>query len=352
MNKETRIATFTALGEVLRQIGENAGFKAIADYGLDDRSFKEYLQKALSANPWFTPESVFEMFSSIGTSLTEDKLGKWAGMYEFDPSATRKTVAVIMAGNIPAVGFHDFLSVLMAGHDLQAKLSSDDQFLIPAIAALVTGLEPQFEDRIEFRDDTISDFDAVIATGSNNTSRYFDYYFGKYPHIIRKNRNALAVINGRESHEELRKLGKDIFSYYGLGCRNVSKLMVPEEYDFKAFFKAIETFSWVGDHNKYRNNYDYNKSIFLVNGDDHLDNGFLLLKDDPAMSSPVSVMHYERYTTVEEINEFIDNEKDSIQCVISSDGSIMGAIPPGTAQHPKLWDYADGIDTMEFLLNL
>ena len=213
-------------------------------------------------------------------------------------------------------------------------------------------MDPAFAGMIDFTEGTISGFDAVIATGSNNTARYFDYYFGRYPHIIRKNRNALAVLSGNETKDELCALGDDIFMYYGLGCRNVSKLLVPRDFDFREFFEAIQDFSMVLDHHKYNNNYDYNKSIFLVNGDPHFDNGFLLLKEGAGMTSPVSVLHYERYDSLEQVDAIIKDESDNIQCVISTDKRLTGSIPPGTGQYPKLWDYADGVDTMEFLLSI
>jgi len=257
-----------------------------------------------------------------------------------------------MAGNIPAVGFHDFLSVLLAGHHLLAKLSSDDQYLLPDIAEILINIEPSFNDHITFTLEKIQDFDAVIATGSNNTSRYFNYYFGKYPHIIRKNRNAIAVLGGNESRDELNGLAEDIFTYFGLGCRNVSRLFVPKDYDFKAFYEGIEGFSDIGNHHKYVNNYDYNKSVFLVNMEPHFDNGFLILKENAAIASPVSVMHYERYENLDEVNSFVSRESESIQCVVSALTEVQGSIRPGSAQHPKLWDYADGVDTLRFLLNL
>lgn len=347
MKIDHRIEAFSTLGGVLEQIGKEKAFKADSH---DLESFEQAFDKALASNAWFTPESVFSMLQSIGESMKTEELARWTKMYDLDAMQEPKCIAVVMAGNIPAVGFHDFLSVLMAGHTIQAKLSSDDKFLIPAIADLLIRIEPAFSDKISFTDEKIKDFDAVIATGSNNTSRYFNYYFGKYPHIIRKNRHALAVLTGNETVAELKALGDDIFMYYGLGCRNISRLFVPEGYDLKTFFEAIEEFSSVGDHHKYRNNYDYNKSVYLINGDPHFDNGFLLLKEDHAMTSPVSVLHYERYQSAEELNAFIAGNTENIQCVVSVSDDIPQGIPPGTAQYPNLWDYADGVDTMEFLI--
>ena len=347
-----RIEVFAGLGKVLSLAAAEQSFEPLRAEGLDADSFSESFNRTKDVNAWFTDESIFKMLYSLGVSLNREDIERWAGMYEIAPDLQQKTVAVVMAGNIPAVGFHDFLSVLMSGHKVLAKLSSDDPYLIPAIADVLIEMEPAFAGMIDFTEDTISGFDAVIATGSNNTARYFDYYFGRYPHIIRKNRNALAVLSGNETKDELRALGDDIFMYYGLGCRNVSKFLVPRDFDFKDFFEAIQDFSMVLDHHKYNNNYDYNKSIFLVNGDPHFDNGFLLLKEGAGMTSPVSVLHYERYDSLEQVDAIIKDESDNIQCVITTDKRLTGSIPPGTGQYPKLWDYADGVDTMEFLLSI
>lgn len=349
MDINSRIEAFIVLGRILEKIGRERSF---VDNTFDLSSFEKEFYRSIDANAWFTPDSIFNMLGSLGGSLNADELRKWAGMYDLSSPGGGKNIAVVMAGNVPAVGFHDFLSVMMAGHDIQAKLSSDDPYLMPAIARQLIDIEPAFQDRISFTEGSVKGFDAVIATGSNNTSRYFNYYFGKYPHIIRKNRNALAVLTGEEKQSDLEALGDDIFMYYGLGCRNVSKLFVPREYDFKVFFEAIECFSIYGDHHKYRNNYDYNKSVLLVNGEPHFDNGFLLLREYPSMASAVSVLHYERYDSSQRLNDILADESDNIQCVVSISKDILNSIPTGTAQYPRLWDYADGIDTMKFLLSL
>jgi hypothetical protein len=231
------------------------------------------------------------------------------------------------------------------------KLSSQDKQLIPYILDKLTEIEPGFKEQFEFIE-RLKDFDAVIATGSNNTSRYFEYYFSKVPHIIRKNRNSIAVLSGKESREELRALGHDIFDYYGLGCRNVSKFYIPKGYNFNTFFESIEDFKSVADHHKYNNNYDYNKSIFLVNMDKHLDNGFLLLKEDKRMASPLAVVYYEEYESIREVEKELLENKEGIQCIISSSDLSVNILPFGQSQRPGLWDYADGIDTMAFLRGL
>ena len=350
MDLEQRIRAFSQLGDVLSRVGVEGDMGLLSRYGYDEKAFEDSFYRAMDNNAWFTAESIYRSLYVLGVSMNREDLEKWAGMYDLKP-VKGKTVAVIMAGNIPAVGFHDFLSVLMSGNKVVAKLSSDDSYIIPAIAELLVARESEFSELIEFTDGTIKNFDSVIATGSNNTSRYFKHYFGKYPHIIRKNRNALGVITGLEDEESIQSMGEDIFMYYGLGCRNISKLFVPLGYDFKNFYRALEGFSTFAEHHKYMNNYDYNKSIYLVNGDTHYDNGFLLLKESASMASPVSVLHYEQYEKIEEVNSFIADASENIQCVVSADPAVNTAIPPGTAQYPKLWDYADGVDTMDFLIN-
>jgi len=345
MDTGKRIRAFAKLGHTLELYGGGVAseWSSLLDEAVD---------KALQDNAWFTGESVRTMLSAIGESLNREDLEKWLAGYSLPEKMPEQNVAVVMAGNVPAVGFHDLLCVLISGNRLHAKLSSDDKKLLPAMCEILTREEADFVGMIRFTEDQLSGFNAVIATGSNNTSRYFDYYFGKYPHIIRKNRNGIAVLTGNETGTELNSLGEDIFTYYGLGCRNVSKIFVPLDYDMKLFLDAMQPFEKVGDHHKYCNNYDYNKSIYLVNGDEHFDNGFLLLKEDASMASPVSVLFFERYTSIIQINDRINRESENIQCVVSTDSKVKGAIPPGTTQRPKLWDYADGVDTMAFLSSL
>ena len=352
MNRAEKIAAFSRVGKALSLMAVTEDFNVLAAEGFDAEKFADAFARSVSAKSWFTREQVFRALYSMGASIDAPELERWLPAYGNGQARDPKTVAVIMAGNIPAVGFHDFLSVLMSGHRLLAKLSSDDAHLLPAIAGLLQQSAEGFEELVRFTDGAVKDFDAVIATGSNNTSRYFDYYFDKYPHIIRRNRNALAVLTGDETEEELKGLGDDIFMYFGLGCRNVSKLYVPEGYDFDKFFTGIQVFAPVGAHHKYCNNYDYNKSIYLVNREEHLDNGFLLLKRSPAMASPVSVLYFDEYSSLDEVSSYIREESDNIQCVVSVLEDFHGSVAPGTAQYPKLWDYADGVDTMQFLLGL
>jgi hypothetical protein len=241
--------------------------------------------------------------------------------------------------------------VLLSGHDLQAKLSSDDKFLLPAVAEALCEMEPRFRERISFVDEKISGIDAVIATGSNNSSRYFEYYFSRYPHIIRKNRNSAAVLTGEETVKDLRLLGEDIFRYFGRGCRNVSKLFVPAGYNFNPFFEAIFPFKEVLQNNKYANNYEYNRTIYLMGKEKIYDNNFLLLKEDIGIHSPVAVVYVEYYQDRESLLSRLQMDRADIQCIVSG-AALPGVIPFGTAQHPALWDYADRVDTLKFLLEL
>lgn len=231
----------------------------------------------------------------MGQCLTEDALAAWLLPYT-ETAAPAKKIAIIMAGNIPLVGLHDLLSVLVTGNNALVKLSSNDAVLIPLLWSFLCELEPQLDGRVAFTQGTLTDFDAVIATGSDNTARYFDYYFGRYPHIIRRNRNSIAILTGEEDANELYALGKDIFTYFGLGCRSVSKLFVPEAYDFETFFKGIYAYRDIIQGNKYANNYDYNKAVYLMSEFQLRDNGFLILKEDKAFGSPIASLFYERYS--------------------------------------------------------
>lgn len=316
-----------------------------------DERLSELINTAHQYNAWFTPQSVAMAVNAISRMLEKDKLDKWLANTPPDETQTMKSIGLILAGNIPIVGFHDILSVLISGHKALIKLSSQDKKLIPYILDRLIEIEPGFEQQVNYIE-RLKDFDAVIATGSNNTSRYFDYYFSKVPHIIRKNRNSVAILNGQETSNELRALGQDIFDYFGLGCRNVSKIFVPQGYDFKTFFESIEDFKTVADHHKYNNNYDYNKSIFLVNMDKHLDNGFLLLKEDTRTASPLAVVYYEEYESIDQLNLRLMEINEEIQCAISNLELPISRLCFGQSQVPDLWDYADGVNTLEFIKNL
>ena len=341
---ENRIQAFSRLSERIREILDSD----------KEHNLNLLVKEGHIYNPWFTEENVRYAFSSICKSLEEDKIRKWLDPYisEFKNKTESKTVGVVMAGNLPLVGFHDFLSVLISGHRILVKLSSDDDKLLPAIIDLLLEIEPAFDDYIQFTENKLADFDAIIATGSNNSSRYFDYYFGKYPHIIRKNRNGVAVLTGDENQGELEALGRDVFAYFGLGCRSISKFFVPESYKFDPFFEAIESYADRLEHHKYKNNYDYYRSIYLVNQIPHFDNGFLMITEEAGYSSPPSVIYYEKYSDLKDVKNKLKIEQDQIQCVVGGSGISDEVIPFGNAQKPDLWDYADGVDTMKFLLGL
>lgn len=318
--------------------------------GSSEADLSAIVDKASMHNGWFTQDNLSFALECWSTALSEENINSWISKYELKDTEP-KTIAVVMAGNIPLVGFHDFLSVLITGNRVKAKLSSSDTVLLPFIAEKLFEIEPGFRNKVDFTDDRLTGFDAVIATGSNNTARYFDYYFGKYPNIIRKNRNSVAVLSGDETQEQLEGLANDIFRYFGLGCRNVSKLFVPKEYNFDDFFRAMFSWKEIINNNKYINNYDYNKAVYLMSNIALLDNEFMLLKEDPGYSSPISVVFYEHYDSTDSLNDMLKNNSEDIQVVVS-EMNLPNAIPLGKAQSPQLWDYADGVDTVEFLLGL
>lgn len=336
LTSNQRIMAFEALGHIMAK---------------PDEQLSALIGSAHQYNAWFTPQSAQMALSAIAGMLNKRDLGKWLENETGNTGIRMRSIGLILAGNIPIVGFHDILCVLASGHKTLIKLSSQDQKFIPYILNKLIEIEPGFEPQISYID-RLKDFDAVIATGSNNTSRYFDYYFSKVPHIIRKNRNSVAILNGEESVEELKALGHDVFDYFGLGCRNVSKLYVPKGYDFRKFFESIEEFKSLADHHKYNNNYDYNKSIFLVNQDKHLDNGFLLLKEDSRFVSPLAVLYFEEYQNLDQLGSELLKNEDLIQCIVSNSKLPLSTIPFGQSQCPGLFDYADGVDTMKFLREL
>jgi hypothetical protein len=318
-----------------------------------DESLKAIIDTEHIYNAWFTPESVESAVKAIGQTLNQADLTEWLGRYDLSKDTSPKKIGLILAGNIPLVGFHDVLCVLATGNHALIKASTQDARLIKQVLAMLVAIDERFADQFSFVERLV-DFDAVIATGSNNSSRYFEYYFGKVPHVIRKNRNSVAVITGSETTDQLYNLGHDIFDYFGLGCRNVSKIMVPEGYDLATFFEAIEPYNDIINHNKYNNNYGYNRSIYLVGSEKHLDNNFLILREDESLSSPLAVLFYERYDDLSSAEDKINKQAENIQCVVSAAPLNVKSqvVDFGQSQQPQLWDYADGIDTMDFLANL
>jgi hypothetical protein len=339
MTLKERIKAFSELGHVLRISAERGS-----------SAYTHHLEKVINNqqfnNPWFTPDNVRMAIKAIAMELTEKNLKKWTDKYpDLEGKGKRGSVAVVMAGNIPLAGFHDYLSVLISGFDLMAKTSSKDPELIVVVHKILSEINTEFSQKVTFAEGPISGFDYVIATGSDNSSRYFEYYFGKYPHIIRKNRNSIALIEGDETDHDLKMLGSDVFSYFGLGCRNVSKIYIPEEYDLSRIISIWKDYSKMTDHHKYANNYDFNKAVYLVNQDKFIDTGFLLMKQDKEISSPVAVLYFEYYKSFESVLRKTESMKDKIQCIVNK-----RSVPFGEAQMPHLWDYADGVDTLEFLL--
>ncbi|POY37839.1 acyl-CoA reductase [Solitalea longa] len=332
------IKAFAALGEYLTNPSDD---------------LNDLINSAVYHNSWFTEEYTWEAVLSIGKSLSESNLTAWLNNYKepFEQKRTSKTVGLILAGNIPMVGFHDVICVLIAGHKAQIKLSSNDKKLIPHILTKLVEIEPAYAQNFEFVE-RLNGFDAVIATGSNNSSRYFEYYFGKVPNIIRKNRNSVAVFNGTETPEDFNQLGKDIFSYFGLGCRNVSKLYVPANYKFDAFFEGIEAYKPIINFHKYANNFDYNLTLLMMNRVPHFENHFIMLSNNTAYTSPISALYYEEYADEKSLEERLKADADQIQCIVSKNGHFKESLAFGQAQQPDLWDYADGVDTMEFLLSI
>ena len=339
MDLQERIKAFTEVGNIIRNT--LTGGKGVFEEKLDSLVRDQYF-----LNPWFTEDNVRTALESVSSMLTEKNLVRWTSVYpELEQEHDPFSVGVIMAGNIPLVGFHDFLSVLISGNYIIARTSSKDPDLIRCIGDILSSVNSEFTGRIKFTDALMKGFDAVIATGSDNSARYFDYYFGKYPGIIRKNRNSVAIIEGNETDEELTALGRDIFTYFGLGCRNVSKIYIPYGYGIDRLLRSWEGFSDIIHHSKYANNYEYNMAVYLVNKEAFLDNGFILLKENKGFSSPISVLYYEYYVSAKEAYDLVSHGNEKIQCVTGSKG-----IPFGKAQMPELWDYADNIDTIEFLL--
>jgi hypothetical protein len=345
MKAGERIEAFKRFGGELRLILDKDGQHRHSGV-LDDLS-----RKAQVANNWFTAENVEHRIREIAAQLEGPTVEKWLSKYQLPDNFTGKRIGVIAAGNIPAAGYDDFMHVLLAGHSYIGKLSADDKILLNYFAELLIEQDGRFASHILFTDGRLGEVDAVIATGSNNSSRYFEYYFSKFPHVIRKNRNSVAVLDGKERVADLKNLGEDVFRYFGLGCRNVTKLYVPEGYRFDAFFEAI--FPW-GEtlllNRKYMNNYDYNRTIYMLNSEPLLDNNFLVIRRDVGIASPPGVLYFEEYKTLDDVKLRLRTDRELIQCVVTN-LSIENSVLPGNAQKPQPWDYADGVDTLQFLLS-
>lgn len=319
---------------------------------LHDKALEDAVHKAQSLNPWFIPEFTRHAIESIADQyLDEEKFVSWRDAYPVH-SGPPKKIGIVMAGNVPLVGFHDLISVLASGHHAQIKLSEKDSVLSRFITDEWIKIEPALATRISYTE-KLEQYDAVIATGSNNSARYFEYYFRNHPHILRRNRNGVAVLTGKEKASDLKELSKDIFLYFGLGCRNVSKVYVPEEYDFSGWEEAISEWKYLGEHNKYKNNLDYNLAIYMINRVPHIDLGHLVLKEDNMIASRIGTVYYSYYRSVKHLASELEKRREEIQCLVSVDPvDNWEHIKPGLTQYPSLNQYADGVDTMKFLTSL
>lgn len=313
------------------------------------KNLRQKVGESFYENGWFTEDNVKLSLKGISSWMKGEILASW--LQNYPELESPKNVCIIMAGNIPLVGFHDLFATFLSGNKALIKMSSTDKLLIPVLLSRLVELEPLFEKRFQYIE-RLGEYDAVIATGSNNSARYFEYYFKSKPHIIRKNRNSIAVLSGKESDQELEELGKDVFTFYGLGCRNVSKVFIPAGFDINRLFKAFISFDYVAMNKKYINNYDYNKAIFMLNKADLLENGFFMMKEDPSIYSPVSMLYYQYYNDLNELNTVLERENENIQCVVTGISTLKKAVPFGKSQFPAVDDYADSIDTMTFLSSL
>lgn len=334
--------------DLLAELGEYLRSPALPD------ELEAIIRQSKVENQWFTEENTRAALRAIAENfLQKDALTAWASRYPIadDPHPTR-TIGLVMAGNIPLVGFHDWLCVFVAGHQAKVKLSDKDKRLLPFLVKKMGEWAFESWSRTEFLDDAqkLNGFDAVIATGSNNSARYFEQYFGKYPHLIRRNRNSVAVLDGIETMADLYALGADILSYFGLGCRNVSKLYVPRGYDFQNLLEATHEYRDIVLHDKYKNNFDYNFTLFILNRMPHLNNGCLLLREDPSLTARIASLHYEFYDSKEQLAADLTARRDEIQCLVAH-APVPGfeVVSFGKSQSPGLMDYPDGVDVMAFL---
>ncbi|MCL2414143.1 MAG: hypothetical protein FWC94_02695 [Bacteroidales bacterium] len=345
MTFQNRFSAFVKLGSSLNE-----------QLSSENAEFTDVLSRANQENPWFTEENIRFALRAVVSDLDEKNLNDWTLQYPFLRNAVetqciaslQKTIAVIMAGNLPLVGFRDFLAVLISGHKILCKLSSKDSILLKFLAEKLIQIEPKFSELICFENHITEGFDAVIATGGSHAVGNFYEYFSKYPHIIRGHRNSCAILDGSENPEELQGLFEDMFRYFGLGCRNVTKLFLPKNYDFQLFIEIVrnqkDLYQGLEQHHLYQNNFRYQKVVSALNLRKTIDTGVFLLVEDPSLTPPISVVHYEYYSDLTEVKQSLEAQKNHLQCIVSRNNT-----PFGHAQKPTLFDYADGIDTMEFL---
>lgn len=349
MNKDLkeRIQAFSDLGILFR---ENSSSQKIKTFQKWDSELNKLLKDSYQHNSWFTENNLKLSLKNWSAELNKKNIENWLENYKIELKSS-KTVAIIMAGNVPIVGFHDLMCSLILGFKCTVKLSSDDKILIPLIVKFIQSRFDGFKEKVFFESNILKNFDAVIATGSNNSHKYFEYYFGKYPNLLRKTRHSVAVLNGNESDSELAMLSNDVFDYFGLGCRSVSKIFIPKGYDLDLLFNAFYMKRFVIDHNKYANNYDYNKAVYLMSEEKFYDNGFVILKEEKKLGSPIACVYFEYYDDLVQVQNIIKINNQNIQCVVSNE-KIFNGISFGTTQCPKLSDYADNVDTLKFLLKI
>lgn len=347
MEGNSRLQAFVQLGKVFNALGEETSWPGF-EIGLTESEYAELeygIKLAKAKNPWFTNNNVRLSFRNWAAVLVEEQLIGWLSSYAV-PVPKSQRIGIVMAGNIPLVGLHDLMCVLLSGHAALVKPSSDDEVLIKMVLKLLQKFDPELADQIQLVEQ-LKNFDAVIATGSNNSARYFEAYFGKYPSIIRKNRTSVAIVNKETTSVALSNLGKDIFCYFGMGCRNVTKIYFQNGFELDRFFEAIYDYNAVINENKYANNFDYHKALYLMNQDAVLENGFVLLKKDDRLASPVGVLFYEYFDSEEVLRHELEKHTEEIQCIVSDKD-----VPFGQTQLPRLNDYADGVDTISFLAAL
>ncbi|MFN4300294.1 MAG: acyl-CoA reductase [Thermaurantimonas sp.] len=342
--------TFGTEIQILTEFGNKLN-KLVEEYRNQNLSsdIQELIQKASAINPWFTPENVWYGLSYWASMLNEENLENWLDKYQKEHKSV-KNVGIITAGNIPFVGVHDLICVYLSGHNASVKTSSDDPLLTKWMISILAEVDQSVAERIRFVD-RLENIDAVIATGSNNSARYFEYYFGKYPNIIRKNRNSIAIVTADTTYDQLKCLADDVFLYFGLGCRSVSKLYLPEGFDLQRIFGAFYDWRYIIQHHRYASNYDYNRVVYLMSKEPILENGFFILRQNQALATPVSVVHYEYYSSNDELALIINQLRDQIQCIVGAESSLC-TDDYGKAQWPSIDSYADGVDTLQFLLQL
>lgn len=335
MTVNDHIKAFIHLGKLMKDI--------------ENPDIQDIQRLAFSHNGWFDETMVNMAFKAWSRQLEQDHILEWINKYDLSKNYPKKNLGIISAGNVPLVGLHDLLCGLITGHKVFFKASSKDSILMKWVIQVLSSFDNRYKDQLNLTEQ-LKDIDAVIATGSNNTSRYFEQYFGKFPNIIRKNRTSVGILYGDETEVELKALGNDIFGYYGLGCRNISKIFIPENYDIKRLFEALSDYEWVMDNNKYKNNYDYNCTLWLMNKEEFLTNNFLMIKESAELVAPTSAIYTQRYSNSDDLKKLLgDLEREQIQCYSSKKEQHVDL---GNCQNPNLWDYADNIDTISFLLKL